>query len=143
MADGPTMDNAIDAVAAQLAMANVVCRLAIDADQGGLDGYINAFDEDATVVLPIGTLRGRAEIRAMAESRRASGAGGPGSNSRHVVTTMSTDMSGPDVGEAISYFSYFESTATAPVIVSAGTYGDLFRRTGGIWRIARRIVTVG
>jgi hypothetical protein len=34
-------------------------------------------------------------------------------------------------------------TATAPVLVSIGTYRDLFRRTGGTWRIARRNVAIG
>jgi SnoaL-like domain len=137
------MPRAAEELAAELAIINVVSRLAMSSDHGGLDEYVDAFEAEATIELPTGTLRGRGEIRTLAEARRTEGTGGPGSNSRHVVTNTSVAFLGLDEAEAVSYFVFFETTSTAPVVASFGNYRDRFRRSEGIWRLARRTVALG
>ena len=63
--------------AAELAIRNLISRIAILADQGDLDVYADQFTEDAVRDLPAAPRQGRADIRAGAELRRAEGVTGP------------------------------------------------------------------
>lgn len=138
------MSDAVTArVAAELEIRNAISRIAILADQGDLDQYADQFTEDSVWDLPTGPRRGRADIRAGAEQRRAEGVTGPGTATRHVITTVSVSVDGPDRAAADSYFVFLQNTTTAPTILNMGLYHDLFVHEGGTWRLARREISFG
>ena len=136
-------DELTERVAAELEVRNVISRLALLADQGDLDEYLEHFTEDAVWAFPDAVRTGRAEIRAGAVDRRAGGVTGPGTNTRHVITTVAVEVEGPDVASADSYFLFFQATATAPTLFNMGWYHDTFVRQGGRWLLARRQITFG
>ena len=92
---------------------------------------------------PAAPRRGRADIRAGAEARRAEGVTGPGSATRHVITNITVLVDGPDRAVADSYFLFMQNTTTAPTIFNMGAYHDRFARQGDVWRLARRDITFG
>jgi 3-phenylpropionate/cinnamic acid dioxygenase small subunit len=130
-------------VAAELAIRNLISRIAILADQGDLDEYVDQFTEGSVWNLPPAPRHGRREIRAGAEERRAQGLTGPGSHSRHLITTVAVRIDGPDRGVADSYFVFLQDTSTAPTILNMGVYHDTFVRRGQVWRLDRRDITFG
>jgi 3-phenylpropionate/cinnamic acid dioxygenase small subunit len=130
-------------VVAELAIRNVISRIAILADQGELDDYADQFTEDAVWDLPAAPRYGRVDIRAGAEQRRAEGVTGPGTATRHVITNVAVSVDGPDTATADSYFVFLHNTATAPIIFNMGVYHDRFVRELGIWRLARRQISFG
>ncbi len=136
-------DAIIPRVAAELAIRNVISRIAILADQGDLDVYADQFTEDAVWDLPTAPRQGRADIRAGAEQRRAEGVTGPDTATRHVITNVAVSVDGPDTGTADSYFVFLHNTTTAPTIFNMGVYHDRFVREHGIWRLARRQISFG
>ena len=80
---------------------SVLARIAQLADTTeDLDDYLALFTEDAVwgmpanpaVDLPANQKHGRAEIRAGVEERRSSGIQGPGTNTRHILTTIAVDV---------------------------------------------------
>jgi 3-phenylpropionate/cinnamic acid dioxygenase small subunit len=127
----------------ELAIRNLVARIAHAADHGAIDEYIEFFTEDASWEMPDAPRWGRAEIRAGAEERRRTGLTGPGSASRHVITTLAVDLAGQDSALADSYFIFFRQTTTNPTIFNMGYYHDHFRFVDDNWRLARRVITIG
>jgi hypothetical protein len=130
----------------ELAIRNLVARLAQMADMAGieeLDDYVGCFTEDGIWEAPIGTSRGREEIRQAATERRKSGGQGPGSNSRHVISTHSVRADGPDQAVSEAYFTAYANTTTAPTILIIGYYYDTMRKTPEGWQIAHRQITFG
>jgi len=129
--------------AAELKIRNAIARIALLADQGDLDDYLDQFTEDSLWAFPNGPRQGRADIRAGAEERRAGGVTGPGSDTRHVITTVSVQLEGEDAASADSYFLFYQHTTTAPTLFNMGHYHDTFARQGEVWRLARRDITLG
>ena len=127
----------------ELDIRNVVARIAHYSDMGGLDDYGSQFAEDASWQMP-GTApkRGRSEIQEAGAARRAEGVTGPGSQTRHVVTTVAVTVDG-DCAVADSYWQFYSDTATAPVLRLMGHYRDTFRREPDGWRLVERLVTNG
>src|SRR5215831_1437432 len=78
----------------------VLARIAQLADSGDLDEYVTLFADDAvwampenpSMGMPASEKRGIADIRSGAEERRAGGVQGPGTNTRHVLTTTAIDV---------------------------------------------------
>jgi 3-phenylpropionate/cinnamic acid dioxygenase small subunit len=68
---------------------------------------------------------------------------GPGSNTRHVLTTISVQLDGEEAATADSYFLFYQHTTTAPTLFNMGHYHDTFTRHGDVWRLARRDITLG
>jgi uncharacterized protein (TIGR02246 family) len=127
----------------ELAIRNLLARIAHTTDHGSLDDYVELFTEDASWELPDSRRQGRADIRAGAEERRGSGLTGPGSSSRHVITTVAVELLGPDRAASDSYFLFYRETATQPSLFNMGHYRDEFSFEGGAWRLARRRITFG
>jgi 3-phenylpropionate/cinnamic acid dioxygenase small subunit len=127
----------------ELDIRNVVARIAHYSDMGELDDYGSQFAADASWEMP-GTSpkRGRREIQEAGAARRAEGVTGPGSQTRHVVTTVAVTVDG-DSAVADSYWQFYNDTATAPVLRSMGHYRDTFRREPDGWRLAERLITNG
>jgi 3-phenylpropionate/cinnamic acid dioxygenase small subunit len=138
-------------VAAELEIRNVLARLAHLADLGDTDRYLRLLTDDVVWAmpanpangLPASDRRGHDEIGAGQRERIASGLQGPGSNTKHVVTTTSVDVHADDAAEAHSYFQFWAGTAAAPTVQSMGQYHDEFRRTPDGWKLARRAVSFG
>jgi 3-phenylpropionate/cinnamic acid dioxygenase small subunit len=116
-----------------------------------LDDYLALFTEDAVwgmpanpaLDLPANERHGRAEIRSGAEERRAAGIQGPGTNSRHLLTTTSVNVEADDRATARSYFLFVDSTTTTPTIRTIGQYDDVLVRGAQGWQLARRDITIG
>ena len=111
---------------------------AIDAgDFAGVAELLSAAEiqtEDGTVVAT-----GRDEVLAMyAGSTKLHADGTP--RTAHLVTNVVVEAgAGPDELQARSRFVVFQSTETVPLQpVVVGRYDDLFVRTDGVWRFARR-----
>jgi 3-phenylpropionate/cinnamic acid dioxygenase small subunit len=126
----------------QLAIANVITRMAHICDMGNLDEYDQFFAEDASWGPPSATVHGLPAIIEGAKVLRAAGTTGPGSGTRHVITTLAVSITGPDSAEADSYWLIYEQGAGAPSVRAMGAYRDAFRREPAGWRIAQREVTV-
>jgi uncharacterized protein (TIGR02246 family) len=130
-------------IEAELQIRNVIARIAILADQGDLDEYADQFTEDAVWAFPSAPRHGRANIRAGAEARRVEGTTGPGTATRHVISTVAVQVDQSDRATADSYFVFLQNTTTSPTIFNMGAYHDSFVRDGQSWRLARREITLG
>jgi uncharacterized protein (TIGR02246 family) len=127
----------------ELEIRNGLARIAQYSDTGDLDDYAAQFSDDATWELPPAPPKhGRAEIQAAAASRRAEHQTGPGTHTRHVITTVAVSVDG-DTAVADSYWQFYTATATVPVLNSMGSYRDTFCRTPAGWRLAHRHITPG
>jgi 3-phenylpropionate/cinnamic acid dioxygenase small subunit len=129
----------------------VLARIAQLADTGDLDEYVTLFADDAVWAMPdnpsIGMAasekRGIAEIRAGAEERRAGGVQGPGTNTRHVLTTTAVFVESETRATARSYFMFYGSTTTQPELRNMGQYDDVLVRGERGWQLAHRTITFG
>lgn len=136
-------DELLARVAAELEIRNVISRIAILADQGDLDEYVDQFTEDSVWELLTETRHGRADIRAGADARRTENTTGSGSATRHVVTTVAVQIESPVRAVADSYFMFVQNTTTSPTILNMGVYHDMFECEDRVWRLARREITFG
>jgi 3-phenylpropionate/cinnamic acid dioxygenase small subunit len=129
----------------------VLARIAQLADNGDLDEYVTLFADDAvwampenpSMGMPASEKRGRAEIRAGAEERRAGGVQGPGTETRHVLTTTAVTVESDDRATARSYFQFYASTASQPVLRNMGQYDDVLVRGAHGWQLQHRTITFG
>jgi uncharacterized protein (TIGR02246 family) len=138
-----TGDDGIARLAAELEVRNVIAMVAHLADHGDLEEYASMFTEDGAWEYPGGPRRGRADILAGARERRSQQVTGPGSATRHVITTLAVRVQDAAAATADSYWLFWGGTATSPALLTMGHYHDVLRREGGAWRIARREITLG
>ena len=132
----------------ELAVRNVVARLAHLADAGDVDAYVSLFAADGVWEMPPsphvgldGSRRvGRDDIAAGARDRIAAGLQGAGSGTMHVVSTTAVDADGAGGASATSYFTFCSARSTPPSVLSMGRYDDELVRTPGGWKLARRVV---
>jgi len=130
---------------------SVLARIAQLADTGDLDEYVTLFTEDAvwampdnpSLGMPASEKRGIAEIRTGAEERRAGGVQGPGTATRHVLTTTAIFVESDDRATARSYFMFYGDTASQPVLRNMGQYDDVLVRRERGWQLAHRTITFG
>ena len=136
---------------AESEIRTLLARIAQLADTGDLDEYLTCFAADAVWAMPdnpavdmaANEKRGHAEIRAGAEERRAGGVQGPGTETRHVLTTTAVFVESDDRATARSYFMFYGSTSTAPVLRTMGQYDDVMVRGANGWQLQHRVITVG
>ncbi|WP_300265736.1 nuclear transport factor 2 family protein [Microbacterium sp.] len=132
----------------QLALIILIGRIAQLADSGDPDDYLDCFTDDAVwdltdatgLALETQTIRGRAALLAGVRSRREAGLQGPGTHTRHDVSSIVIDVDG-DRAQSRSYFRYYRQTNTQPELVAMGTYDDSFVRTPSGWRLQRRVIS--
>jgi len=67
---------------------------------------------------------------------------GPGSNTRHVITTLQVYVEG-DHASANCLCLFFAETATKPTIRALTSYADEFVRTPEGWKMSRRVIQLG
>lgn len=119
---------------------NLLARIAQLADEGDLADYIACFTDSATwggAGFP--ERRGHAAILAGARERRASGTAGPGSQTRHLVSTAVVEVEG-DVARSRSIFHFYRETKSSPVLDRMGVWEDTFARTPSGWKLASRTI---
>lgn len=129
-------------------IAMLLARIAQRADSGTPAEYIACFAADAVWELadagglPMagGRVQGHEEILAGVLSRRADGIQGPGSHTRHDVSSITVDVDG-DTASSCTYFRYYTATDAVPVIVAIGTYNDTHVREVDGWKLSRRMIT--
>lgn len=135
----------------ELEIRNLLARLAQLADTGETDEYVVLLTDDVvwsmpanpTIGLAASERHGRDEIAHGQRERIGAGHQGPGSNTMHMINTVSVEFDGDDTATARSYFMYLGDTSTEPVIRNAGRYVDTLRRTNDGWKLARRAITFG
>ena len=131
-------------IADELEIRNLVSRLAQLADDGDLDEYLQCFTEDAVWDggAALGASKGHEELLAAAKERRRTGRSGPGSHSRHVVTTQAVTLDG-DTARSRAVFHYYTGTDATPALAMLGVYEDRFARSARGWCLAERRVLTG
>jgi 3-phenylpropionate/cinnamic acid dioxygenase small subunit len=130
---------------------SLLARIAQLADTGDLDEYVTLFTDDAvwampdnpSLGMPASEKRGIAEIRTGAEERRAGGVQGPGTETRHVLTTTAVFVESDHRATARSYFMFYATTTTQPTLRNMGQYDDVLMRGNGGWQLAHRTITFG
>ena len=133
-----------DRADADAAIRTVLARIAQLADTGDLDEYLTLFTEDASWEMPgFPPRQGHADILRGANERRGSGTQGPGTNTRHVLTTTAVWVDGSDTATARSYWMFVTNTKEQPTVSLIGQYDDTLVRTTTGWRLARRAITMG
>jgi 3-phenylpropionate/cinnamic acid dioxygenase small subunit len=130
-------------VADELAIRNLVARMAHLVDEGEFDEYSELLAENAVIEAGNGTRNGRAHILQVARERRASGTSGNG-ESRHLVTTTWVQVVQEKTSaRAASCFLFVRNTTTHPTVEHVGRYHDEFACSRGMWRLVRRRILVG
>ena len=119
-------------------IVDLLARLAHATDEGTLDEYAACFSEDASLALPgAEPTKGRDNMVASSKARRASGGVGPGSRTRHLVSTTTVQVSG-DSATSSSDVAFYGMEAAGPVVKGVLTYNDSFRRTATGWLLCER-----
>lgn len=134
----------------RVSVAMLIARIAHLADSGTPEEYIACFTPDATwdltdssgLPMDVQTIRGRENLLAGVASRRAAGIQGPGTHTRHDVSSIAVTVDG-DHARARSYFRYYRNTHEVPELVAMGGYDDQFTRTPDGWRLHRRVISRG
>ena len=141
----------IERIAAEIEIRNLIARVQQMVDMGEVDEYLDLFVDDAVWVQPgdpgrgraPDERRGRADIRAGVEERRAAGIQGPGTDTRHLSSTVSVQLEGVDDAVVTSYFQYYTDTSTHPTLGVMGWYRHAVRRTPHGWKVVRRELHFG
>ena len=134
---------ALRRVTDELEIRSLIANVARYADGADVDDYVALFTEDAHWGMPGAPRTGWDDIRAGSEARRAAGETGPGSRTRHMVTTIAVQVDGSDAATADSTWLFLVDTVEHPTIKLCGTYRDRFVRTAEGWRVARRDIAFG
>jgi 3-phenylpropionate/cinnamic acid dioxygenase small subunit len=141
----------VERIAAELEIRNLIARVAQLADVGEVADYCALFTKDAVWAMPAAEKLGLPAservgidvIEAGVHERRGAGMQGPGTNTKHVVTTIAVDVTGPDDAIGRTYWMFYTDTTTDPVVLNMGRYEDSFRRTDDGWKLARRTIVMG
>ena len=130
----------------ELLIRNLVAKLAVQADGDNIEQYISLFTEDAEWIMasPTRNVRvvGHADIKAAALQRRAEGAQGAGSHTRHAITTLAVDVDG-DLATGRCYMLVLKNADVTPILSGMVVYDDQYRRTDEGWKLASRRISPG
>jgi ketosteroid isomerase-like protein len=134
------MPDALQRVLDELEIRNLLARLAQLSDSGTLEEYLDCMHEDAVwggTGFP--ARRGHQEILEGATQRRADAIAGPGTHTRHLISTSYVEVTG-ETANARSIFSFYGNTHQTPELNMMGVWEDEFRRTDRGWKLARRTI---
>lgn len=142
------MSDDLQAVRDELEIGRLLARIAHFADDGDPTAYIECFTEDAVWELTNATdlplepqrIQGRGALLHGVHERRASGVQGPGSHTRHDISTSVIEIFGAEA-TARTYFRYYRDTNTTPTLIAMGCYEDSLVRTPDGWRLRHRIIS--
>ena len=130
---------------------DLLARIAQLADDGTVEDYLENFTADAVwesqpnpVTGMAAQLReGVASIEEGVRERRAGSVQGPGTSSRHVITTVAVSLDSDVAASSTAYWLFFRDTTTEPRLAGVGRYDDTHRFEDGRWKLAHRRITVG
>jgi len=130
---------------------DLLARIAQLADDGTVEEYLENFTADAVwesqpnpVTGMAAQLReGVASIEEGVRERRAGGVQGPGTSSRHVITTVAVSLDSETEASSTAYWVFYRDTTTTPRLAGVGRYDDTHRYENGRWKLAHRRITVG
>jgi len=130
----------------EMEIRNLIARFAQISDVGSAEDYASCITEDSVWETTVGRgqiRRGLADCLAGLAQRRTPGKHhqGPGSNSRHAVSTTHVRLNG-DEANAVSYVELIRDSATKPQLAMICTYTDEFRRTSDGWKLSKRVVAL-
>jgi ketosteroid isomerase-like protein len=135
-AEGPGADDREE-------IRDVLGRMSHLADRGRLDeldAYADCFTDDGIFETPMGTQRGKDEIRASSKERRS--ADGPANQTRHLVGSTEIRFDGSDRALVQSNFMFGgPGPEGSPAVMVIGHYDDEFRRTAAGWRLSHRKIS--
>jgi uncharacterized protein (TIGR02246 family) len=139
-AQGPTLEQRIQAVEDQLAIQRVITDYSAFLDARDYDGYVGLFTEDGVWQNGATRREGRAEIRAMLTG--LFGEPDPdfvNRSSFHQIGNFEIDVDG-DTARAKSRFVFvMRGERGAPTPALSGQYHDELVRVGGRWMIRHRV----
>ena len=123
-------------------IVDLMAQFAHATDDGTKEEYTALLTEDACMTLANGEVsKGRDAFVAGAMGRRAGGRLGPGSHTKHIVSTISVKVTG-DSATARSYVVTMTDEGGDKVAAKKLLmYNDRFRRVGDVWRMAERVVS--
>lgn len=144
------MSDDLRRLADEMAIRNILARIAHLADEGDLNEYISYFTEDASWGFLAGPgepplippKKGRADILAGAQERRRAGTQGPGTHTRHVLSTTWVKVEG-DSATSGSHLVFYRNCNTTPAITNVTVYSDRFVRQADGWKLADRQIRLG
>lgn len=130
---------------------DLLSRIAQLADDGTVEEYLEHFTADAVwesqpnpvTGMAAQQRRGIAVIEEGVRERRAGGVQGPGTASRHVITTVAVSLDSETEASSTAYWLFFRDTTTQPKLAGVGRYDDTHRYEDGRWKLAHRRITVG
>lgn len=142
-----TLDQRLRDIEDRLDIAHLIVRIAHLADAGEVGDYLDCFTDDASweltsangLALTEQVRRGRADLAAGVHERRDSALQGPGSRTKHDVSSIAVVVDG-DHARATSYFRYYVDADRTPMLSAMGRYDDEFTRSPSGWRLARRVI---
>jgi 3-phenylpropionate/cinnamic acid dioxygenase small subunit len=125
----------------EVALCELVVRLADMADSGPIDDYMALFTKDAVWELKGAHIAEGADvIRAGAEQRWADKVTGPDSQTRHVAVPTSLEINA-NTATVISAFHFFDySEKPEGALKATGMYTDTMLKQQGTWRLSHRFV---
>ncbi|MFD4402229.1 nuclear transport factor 2 family protein [Nocardia sp. NPDC058499] len=132
----------LDSMMAELEVRDLLGRCALCADEGHPEDYRNFYSED--VVWETADMRqaGIADVVAAAAERRRMGISGPGSHTRHVITTLTVAIDHSEA-YAVSYLQFYRNTHATPILELIVRYSDTLCRGDDGWRITHRRISPG
>lgn len=142
------MKPALQVIADRQEITILLARIAHLADSGTPEDYIARFTADAVWHLTDATdlpmdaqlISGRDALLAGVHERRATGIQGPGSHTRHDVSSIAVEVDG-DRAVAHSYFRYYRDTDGTPSLGAMGAYQDVFVREAAGWMLQSRAIS--
>lgn len=125
-----------------IAVRNLLARVARLADVGTVDQFLELFTQDAVFEIPgRPPSNGRTELRERTEAQRQAGVVGPSSPWMHLLGTSDVQVEA-DGAEAFTPWIVCAATSQ-PAISLAGRYHDTLVRTSDGWRIRHRRLQFG
>ena len=120
---------------------DLMARFAQATDEGTPEEYAACLAEDISMTLFSGkTTKGRDAVVAESMGRRAGGKVGPGSQTRHIVSTISVKVSGDTAAVRAYLLVMADEGGDSVVPKKMFAYRDRYRRTASGWRLAERVV---
>lgn len=129
-----------DLAVEELAIRNLIARIAQCADEGPVEEFNILYAEDAVwEIHNRERLCGRQTIIEAALQRWKRQVTGPDSNTRHIISTIAVSMLGDDRAKAKSAFQFYANVNETPILVAVGSYQDQFVKRG-TWQLAHRLI---
>ena len=125
----------------ELAIRNQVARTAFLADEGSAAELAALVAPDGTWTMAGTAHAGPKEVEVALHGVRARGMAGPGTQSRHLGTTVLIEPTDADTAVSRAQFLFYRTGGGGPELAMIGEYADTWtRQSGGQWLLQSREV---